>query len=253
MNDFLKLAIAAPFVVFCIASFVAWMNRVLGWGDVCFPILAVIAFLPVRWSFSRVDKAPDFLVKYAGPEGYFERRGVCFTIRPGLSDGHAYLDIHFQNRFARPCVGGIVLLPTAGFFRVRPRLKLPPISIECPGGAFGIARIWYSLPEEYQGRIQSFDVFGKAKYPRGRGTRLRFTEACHVGGAGFDGWSIMALFGALGGAILLTKAARIKFLLPNDVSGSEENCPPAELKILRRPDNDFTIESGSDQVELDNL
>jgi hypothetical protein len=104
---------------------------------------------------------------------YFERGGFCFGPRFVTDGGSCYFCVYFQNHFSGPATVKIDIRPDAGWFGLnRPPLAGADVSVECPGGAFGVAWMQYGVPRELQGQRVEFRVAAGVDYLQGRGRRL---------------------------------------------------------------------------------
>src|SRR5205823_4574764 len=100
------------------------------------------------WGDFRMDKLPNFLLRYAG--GYFESNGLSFAIIPRVVGQTCTWALLFQNRYEKPCHTAISFRPGVGHLRLL-RAKMDEVSVEfeCDGAAFGVVRVPYAVPAKY--------------------------------------------------------------------------------------------------------
>lgn len=125
-------------------------------------------------------KAPDLLASVTTV--YFDRGGFCFTPRFVTDGGSCYLCLYFQNHFRGHATARIELRPPGLWFGLSgPVLAGADVSIECPGGAFGVAWMQYGVPRAQQGKHIVFRIAANVAYPLGPGERLLPSRGTHVG------------------------------------------------------------------------
>lgn len=120
------------------------------------------------------ERLPDLLRQRVGT--YFESDGLCFAPQlettPG---GECVMALYFQNRYAGVTRARVrVSPPRRAMWLTRHRLAAPTFAFDCPGGAFGVARVPFPIPAKYQGRRMTFRMTAHAGYPQGCGELLRF-------------------------------------------------------------------------------
>jgi hypothetical protein len=132
------------------------------------------------WGVFRRDKLPDKLREVS--RAHFHCDGLSFVPTPALRDQILFLDVYFQNSFERRCTTRLLIRPAVRNLGIRRPTDLPPIeiTIECDGGAFGVASIPYPVPHLRLGQKVRLNVGGVTRYPDGRGKRLRFREGINV-------------------------------------------------------------------------
>jgi hypothetical protein len=179
---------------------------------------------------------PDLLRQVA--RRYFEKNGLCFT--PTIEttpQGTCLLCIYFQNRHSGVAISTIAIRPL-NVLLARRKPAGATVTIECPGGGFGVYRIPFPIPAPSQGKRMHFAVGADTKYPAGRGKLLRLRTGIRVSatrelGTGYQLSSafIMALFGHLAGSA----PSHVMLTLPPGVqeSGPED---AGEQEILWEPD-----------------
>src|SRR5436190_155643 len=104
------------------------------------------------WAQFRRDKLPDKLREIA--RRHFECDGLSFVVGAVAGPGRqCFIEVHFQNRYARPCVTTLLFRPAGGFVMGRRPKDLTPfeVKVECEGAAFGVARVPYAVPQLRQG------------------------------------------------------------------------------------------------------
>lgn len=136
-------------------------------------LLAAAIIIMVKLSRRR-DLAPDFLRQQFG--SYLNCSGFAFTFTIHADEGTAYLVVHFQNQYARPCVGRIGLRHGRRSFQL-PSAEVLNFEVTCESGAYGMARLPLPVPMNLQGERETFEISASASYPKGRGKRLRFFSA----------------------------------------------------------------------------
>ncbi len=200
ISESAKSLLQCALIVLTLCGLFAWLEGKPGeitwtlrlWAP---PSLAVVGWLLYRGTRRPPETLPDLLGDASGGS-FFEADGLCFV--PGLfvENGRCEMRVLFQNRFAGPCTGRVVIKPPRkwfGFGRKLPSLNVP---FECPGGAFGVVRVPYAVPESYRGKTMKFDVGATAKYRGGRGEMLRFRRGTRVSASadGSGALSILTLF-----------------------------------------------------------
>jgi hypothetical protein len=201
------------------------------WFRIGCPIFGIVCLVPLVWAQTRKDKIPNFLSKIA--LRYFERDGFCFAIVPKTAGGNCWMQIYFQNRYDQPCSAQILLRTSSGLFSGKPDLSDLTLGLSCDPAAFGCSTIPWSVPENLQGKAVSLSLYASVKYPNGRGKLLRYKDGMRVGSVGTDVWREgLQIAGALGGAIVVSRPARIKFTLPSGVSASRQETVSAETKTI---------------------
>jgi hypothetical protein len=235
MGESAKSVLAIVMIIGMVGSVFAWMTDGTTWRSLAgFPALALGALGLLVWSLTRKDKFPDLLRQRHG--SYFERDGFCFAITPAASNGECRLDFYFQNGFDRSSRAQVVMRPSQQFFLNRRPIETLTVEIDCPGGAYGVARVPWAVPAKFQGKKQSFDVGAHVEYPTGRGTMIRYRDGVHVGTAKRDVWAgILTLAGAVGGTVVITKPAKVKLTLPKDVEDTVPEDALISIEILWRP------------------
>ncbi len=201
------------------------------WLRIACPVLAIICLLPLIWAQTRKDKAPDFLVRVT--PRYFERDGFCFAVVPQVSNGDCRMHVYFQNRYDRPCLAQILIRASSGLFSGKPNLSDITLGLSCGPAEFGQSAIPWAIPKNLQGKVVSLSLYAGVKYPSGRGSLLRYKDGLRVGSVGTDVWREgLQIAGAIGGALVISRPARIKFKLPAGVSASPQETIAAETKII---------------------
>jgi hypothetical protein len=203
----------------------------------------------VSWWLFRVmrrpEKLPDLLREATG--AYFEQNGICFAPKFEVIERQCFLNIYFQNRYARQATTRVDMLPplrTLWFTRH----DLPRVSVnfECPGGAFGVVRIPYSFPARYQGKRMALEIGADTKYPFYHGDLLRLrtgirVSSTHEMGQGHQLVTTI-LFGAILGALVTSRMARVALNLPRDVNDEPPPKAAPMVEILwRLPQTDANV------------
>lgn len=192
-----------------------------------FPAVTLAAIGMFLMLHFRRDRAPDYLQQQMGD--YFNRGGFCFAPQATTIDGAAYVEVWFQNQHARQCRATICLRPARNFFLDRNAIQPILCDINCEPGAFGVARIPLSLPKQFQGKLQSFEVGASVHYPQGKGRLLRFRDGVVIRqNADFLSASRLAfaVAGVATGTLGLITPAQIKLQLPSGVSENAEGLKP---------------------------
>ena len=173
MHKLLKVVLAAftfitglLMVTVCLAQFIP-PNHGLSLG---FTLFAATPFLLcatlLYWVCQRPNLAPDFLERIS--KRYFDRGGLCFVVMaPEKTGPVCHLPVYYQNRYARPCDGTIVISLAGG------PSHTTTLPISCAGGAFGKVTIPWAIPRELQGKTATYSLAASVHYPRGRGSMLR--------------------------------------------------------------------------------
>lgn len=238
MNESIKAVLGLVIAACALVGIVAWLpgatnevSVVTWWLRIGCPILGVICLAPLIWAQTRRDKVPDFLSRIT--PRYFERDGFCFAVVPQVANGNCTMHIYFQNRYDRPCSAQILIRASSGLFSGRPDLSDVALGLSCGPAEFGRSTIPWAIPNELQGKTVSLSLYAGAKYPNGRGALLRYRDGLRVGAVGTDAWREgLQIAGALGGALVISRPARIKFTLPSGVSASRQDAITADTKTI---------------------
>lgn len=238
MSESIKATLALMVAAFVLAGIIAWMpqmtkeiSTLIWWLRIICPILALLCLAPLVWAQTRKDKAPDFLARVS--PRYFERDGFCFAIIPRVTAGNCFMQIFFQNRYERPCSAQILIRGSTSLFSGRPDLKDIALGVSCSPAEFGCSTIPWPIPQELQGKSVSLSVYAGVKYPNGRGALLRYRDGLRVGSIGADMWREgLQIAGAIGGALVVSRPARIKLNLPAGISVSGPKDIAAETKVI---------------------
>lgn len=199
------------------------------------PAVSVLIIVILWRNSRRKETLPDHLAQAC--RSYFERDGLCFAFIPLVQNGICWMQIYFQNRYARPCNARVVLQPPVKSFGIR-RLPLAGIDVDvhCDGGAFGVYRIPWPIDAKMQGRKVACEIACATHYPQGRGKLLRYREGLRAGVPG-SGRNVAATAGLLlVGVVSVSRPATVTLTLPTGVA---EQIPPGlepVAEILFTPD-----------------
>lgn len=196
---------------------IAWTLRL--WAP---PSLVVVGWLLYRGTRPPPETLPDLLGEATGGS-YFEAQGLCFTPALHVEDGRCEMRVLFQNRFAGHCTGRVIIKPPHKFFGFGRKMPPVKVAVECPGGAFGVVRVPYAVPERYRGKQMTFDVGATAKYRQGCGEMLRFRRGARVS-ASADGSGALSFLTLFLGFYYHSTPARFTAVLP-----AEDTAEPARL------------------------
>lgn len=238
MNQSIKSVIALLILVALIVNVVAWLSRATSdtrtviWSLRALPLVWVPLLALLIWADFRKDKLPNFLLRYA--KGYFESNGLSFTMFPTVVGQTCTWLMLFQNRYERPCQTAISFRPGVGHLGIR-RAKMNEVSVEfdCEGAAFGVIRVPYSVPADYQGKKVRFEVAAVTRYPEGHGQMLRYREGTNV--SKHHKWggdvAVMAVSG-LAGHLHYHKASSFAVRMPINVAEHADGPPVVEILWL---------------------
>jgi hypothetical protein len=222
-----KSVCALIIIIGAIATSIAWMldrSDATMWGvRIGAPVLALLALALIVKLNSRVDRAHDYLRERCGT--YFNRDGFCFAIVVSAVNETAYMEVWYSNQFDQPSVGKIAVRPARGFWMGRAKIEAMTFRIENAPATFGVARVAIPIPNNLQGKRQTFEVGGSVQYPQGKGRRLRFHDGVFLrtNEAFADSFTTaLTIAGAAAGVIVLSRPATVKIDLPNDIA---ENIP----------------------------
>jgi hypothetical protein len=240
MNESIKAVLALIIAACALIGIVVWLpgatNEVSSttwWLRIGCPILGVICLVPLIWAQRRKDKVPDLLFRIT--PRYFERDGFCFAVVPYSANGDCAMHVYFQNRYDRPCSAQILLRGSPGLFSGRPDVSDITLGVSCGPAEFGRSSIPWSIPSELQGKMISLSVYAGVRYPSGRGKLLRFRDGMRVGAVGMDTWREgLQVAGALVGALVISRPARIKLRRPSGASPTAQGSMAADTKIIWR-------------------
>ena len=133
----------------------------------------------------------------------------------------------------------MVVQPSRGFWLNRPLGGQAVVDVLCEGGALGVTRLPWGIPEEYQGKIGSLDIAAAVRYPQGKGRMLRFRDGMQVGKASLDGWHVaLTVAGLLSGKIVMSRPAQLKMSFPESVDPAVRDENPILTQTLWRPGDD---------------
>lgn len=183
---------------------------------------------------ARPERFPDLLRERVGP--YFEKDGLCFApVLETTPGGACELAVYFQNRYEGRATASVQMLPPLRSVGIRrSALRAPALTFECPGGAFGAARVAFPIPAALQGRPMRFQVGAEVCYPEDRGTLLRFRAGVPVAATRHAGM-FNRLFATIAsraiGLLTRSKPAGVTLTLPQGVAetGRSINRVHAEL------------------------
>ena len=215
-----------------------WAARIGG------TVVVVLALGTILTLHFRKDIEHDYLREHA--PNYFNRNGFCFAFNAQKTDGVAYLQVLFQNQFDRPSFGHIIVKPAKGFWLRRPKFEALTCQIKCEPAAFGVARIPMPVPEEHQGKRQSFEVVAGVQYPDGKGNRIRFFDGISIPGRSSFGTAARTaatVIGAAGGSISLSKPATVTVELPQQVADEIPDMMPTEVVTIWKLDEPTSTDS----------
>lgn len=192
------------------------------------PVLCgVCVWLLIR-AAKRKDRSPDFLARYS--LRYFERDGFCFIIRPTAIDETCFFEMHYQNRYTKPCQARVVVS--------RGLTTIMTIPVDCEAAGFGVARVPYGVNPNYLGTARRFEVSAAVRYPEGRGELVRFREGLRVGSVKVGDWTGAAAVATIGlaglGVLSFRRAARMTIQLPRGVRESVADDAPIVSETLWR-------------------
>lgn len=237
MGESTKVACVLILSVSAIATALAWIAEkpdATTWsfriGGPVISLLSLGLFLKIHF---RRDLEKDYLRLFT--RTYFNRVGFCFACVVSANDGIASMDAYFQTQYDKPSVGRIALRPARGFFMTRAKIDLITFEIEYPPAGFGYARIAIPIPEEIQGKRQSFEVGASVFYPNGKGNRIRFYDGeCLRSNTNFANsfGTALTVVGAATGSLVLFKPATTTMDLPFGVAEETPESIVPEIKIL---------------------
>ena len=238
MKESIKATLGVIVAACFLMGILAWMpsptnevNATMRLLRIVCPILGVVCLVPLIWAQTRKDKVPNYLSRIA--PRYFERDGFCFAIVPKVVNGNCTMGIYFQNRYDQPCSANILIRASSGLFSGKPDLSDISLGVTCSPAEFGCSTIPWTIPESLQGKMTSLSLYAGVKYPNGRGKLLRYKDGLRVGAVGTDMWREgLQITGALVGAAVISRPARIKFTLPSGVSAFKQEVISAETKTI---------------------
>lgn len=236
MSEFIKSVCVIVIVVASSVAGVAWIDD--GWGPIwktlriACPAVALLALALFLKLHLRPDIAYDYLRELGG--SYFNRGGLCFLANVTAEGETAYLNIYFQNQYEGSCQGRISVRPGRGFWMKRPKVAPVTVEVDCGSGAFGRASQAIAIPHEIQGKTLRFEVGACAKYPKGRGRRLRFHDGVTLRTTSHfsNSTRILTVAALFTGTLYSSGPATIEFNLPTDVSDQPPNDATTTVEIL---------------------
>lgn len=250
MYEFIKVLCVVVIMFGSVVAAVAW------WGldprtenvtpiRVISTVVTILGFLGFFVLLFRRDRVPDFLREFSA--AYFERSGLCFSIEPAISRNYLYLCILFQNRFDRPCNAKLAIRPSELLGTIaRGDYPAAQVEITCPAAGFGMSILLLPVPQEIQGKRQSFHVGATVIYPEGTGRQLRFGSRGAITirtNADFQSPfnQSLTIAAALGGSIFISRPALLKLELPYNVSETVPFHYTPSSEIFWRLGDDFEL------------
>lgn len=204
--------------------------------------LAVMALGSLFGCVWRPRRGPETLVDHLAQitPGYFERDGLCFAFAPAFEEnGRCVMNVFFQNRYSGASQARLLLTPPKSFLGKRV-VEPVDVAFPCEGGAFGVLRMYWDVPDHAEGTEVKFSVKADVGYPEGRGRELRFREGVQASSTGV-GFAILIgiLFGAVGTMVIISPSF-LKMRLPRSDGkirgGSQAGKNLPSLETLWRPD-----------------
>ena len=239
MNQSIKAVLALIVIGSVLFAIIGWLptdvdpDSFVFWARIVCPILAVLCLVPLIWAQTRKDKAPNFLVRVS--PRYFERDGFCFAVVPSVSNNRCSMQVYFQNRYSGPCRANVLIRASSGLFSGKPNLSDIRLGISCGPAEFGCSTIAWAIPEHLQGQKIALSLYASANYPNGRGALLRYQDGLRVGSLGADVWREgLQIAAAVTGSLVISRSARISFILPKGVDGAIQETIAVDTKILWR-------------------
>lgn len=228
-----SLALIAAIGVTAAAWLDVFPNRTTWIARVVSPLIAFALVGVLLKLHRRQDRVPDYLQAATGV--YFNRDGFCFGFATSVAGGMCLMHAYFQNQFERPCLDRIALRPSRGFFLNRAQIEWITFEIRCDAAAFGVATLPIALPQDVQGKAQSFEVGASVEYPDGKGKRLRYRDGIFLRtntnfGSAFG--AAVKVLGAMSGHIVLSKPASVTISLPNEVAAALPADAVSDIKTL---------------------
>lgn len=210
-------------------------SKLLWAGRIGLPVAGGLLLCFIVWASSlRKDRVPDYLRQQFGRP--FEQDGFCFGIGCVSHDHGVSLEIYFQSRYSGRSRARVAIRQSRTRVFGRPVLPGLFVDIDCPGAAFGVTRVPWAVPQEFQGKRQSFDVAAGVYYPEGCGRLLRFRQGLPVGEAAMDDWSTaLSVATALTGNVILYQPAKIEISIPKDVREHHDDEVAITTTILWKP------------------
>ena len=226
MSESIKSVSTLIMIVGTVVSLLAWIVAdrpdATTWSfRIGAPITVLLSLGLILKINRRPDLEPDYLRSLNGFGTYFNRDGFCFAFVVTPVNGIAYIDAYFQTQYDKPCIGRIALRPARGFFLTRANIGAITFEVECPPSGYGFARIAIPLPKKLQGKRQSFEVGASARYPEGKGRRIRFHDGVLLRSDtnfGNSFGTLLTITGAATGSIILSKPATVTVTLPAGVT-----------------------------------
>lgn len=207
------------------------VSAVTWWLRIGCPVVGIICLAVLVWAQTRKDKAPDLLSRVT--PRYFERDGFCFAVVPQVRLGDCTMNIYFQNRYDRPCSAQILIRGSSGLFSGRAETENIALGLTCGPAEFGCSTIPWAIPPSLQGRTVLLSIYAGVKYPNGRGNMLRYRDGLRVGAVGTDFWREgLQVAGAIGGALVISRPARISLRLPSGGLPPKQGAIAAETKVI---------------------
>src|SRR4029453_1677380 len=128
--------------VLLVAGAAAWVaplqaNAVIRTLRFAAPLGAVALYCVRAFALPSGDTTQDLLAQVT--PAYFDRGGLSFAPKFVMDGGSCYLCIYFQNPFRGPATAIIDFQPPTGWLGRGTALAGATVSVEVPGGAFGVA------------------------------------------------------------------------------------------------------------------
>jgi len=236
MRTFASISLSVLLVASALLGLIVWLSPInpgeaaFGWSiRIAAAVIFPASLIGLVVLASRPEKVPDFLAELPKPR--MGRGGVLFVIDCAARDGWAWIDIHYQNRFANPAVVTVGFIPSQNFLMKRNEIDSVAVHSVCGPAAFGVVRVPIAIKQEYQGNSQSFDVASQADYPNGHGECLRNVVGPEISALGFSAFNsnavTLAKIALTGHLKSIRWQSRVKLLLPQGVA--EATSPEPKL------------------------
>ena len=231
MNESIKATLGLIIAACALTGIMAWLpgatnevSTLRWWLRVGCPVLGIVCLAPLIWAQTRRNKVPDFLAQVS--PRYFERDGFCFATIPQIVNGDSFMQIYYQNRYERPCEAQILIRASSGLSDIS-------LGVSCNSAEFGCSTIPWHIPQYLLGERVSLSLYAGVNYPNGRGTLLRYKDGLRVGAVGMDFWREgLQIAGAVGGALVLSRPARIQLTLPSGASANTRETISVETRTI---------------------
>lgn len=240
MRESVKAVLLLLLIFSALAALFAWTDdrpdTTTWWLRIGSTAICLVSLCVLFWMQLRRNVFPDYLLDIAGE--YFNRGDLCFAFDISTVEGAARLTMFYQNHRDAACRGQVALRPARGFFLGRADMETIVFQVECEPAALGFVSTSLPIPQQLQGKKQSFEVGASVRYPEGKGKLVLFRDGILLrNDSNFDNpvGTSLTVAGLAAGMIVFSSPAAAKLMLPIGVSETIDIGQDQERGTLWRP------------------